>query len=217
MRRIVSLALSALFALTLTACGTEDTAARAETVRERCAERPAYTTEATVTLVREPDSISYTLRVEAAADETRVTVLAPALLAGTTARLTGDALALEYDGLILDAGSAAKGLSAVNCVPLTLRAVADGTLLEQSEEAYGDCERALRLSLESEASGATLRYTVYFDASGAPLGAEIAENEKIAAFMEFTSFEFCAKISEDGAAAQGQENVRPAEEDPLLQ
>lgn len=217
MERIVSFALSALLALTLTACGAEDTAARAEAVRERCAERPAYTAEAEVTLVREPDSVSYTLRVEAAEDETRVTVLAPALLAGTTARLTGDALTLEYDGLILDAGSAVEGLSAVNCIPLTLRAAADGTLLEQSEEACGDCERALRLSLESEASGTTLRYTVYFDASGAPLGAEIAENEKIAAFMEFTSFEFCAKISVDGAAVQGQENVRPAEEDPLLQ
>lgn len=201
MQRMPTLALSALFLLSLTACGTEDTAQRAETLREHYAQHTAYTAEAEVELVRETENECYTLRVESDGEDTRVTVLAPALLVDISAHLTGETLALEYDGMLLDAAGAAEGLCAVNCVPLTLRAVGSGTLLEHSEERFGETERALRLCFESEASGAVLRYTVYFDANGAPFYAEVAENEKIAAFMEFTSFAFCDTIDADGGAA----------------
>ena len=76
----------------------------------------------------------YTLRFDADAEETKVTVLAPELLAGVTAHLAADTLKLEYDGLVLDAGGTPGGVSAVTCVPLALRAAGEGWLTERSEE-----------------------------------------------------------------------------------
>ena len=200
MRKFAALVLSGLLLLSLPACRTGENEARAEELRGRYAALTAYSAAAEVALPREEGDARYTLRFDADGEETRVTVLAPELLAGVTARLSADALKLEYDGLVLDAGGAVEGLSAVNCVPLTLRAVGDGYLLEQNEETLGDTERTLRLSLESEASGSTLRYTVWFTPDGAPLYAEIAENEEIAAFIEFTSFTFCDTMASDGSA-----------------
>ena len=52
----------------------------------------------------EEENVRYTLRFDADAEETKVTVLAPELLAGVTAHLAADTLKLEYDGLVLDAG-----------------------------------------------------------------------------------------------------------------
>lgn len=188
--RKTALGIIVLLAL-LTGCGGEGTEERTAQVREAYAAHPAYSAAAEVEIAREDETLRYTLRVDAQEEETAVTVLAPELLAGTCAHLRGDALRLEYDGLILDAGSAAEGLSAVNCIPLTLRAVAEGYLLAQSVETLDDVEGALRLSVESEAGGGTLCYAVWFDADGAPLYAEIQEKEEIAAFIRFTNFAFC--------------------------
>ena len=201
MRKFAALALSGLLLLSLPACRPRENEARAEELRGRYAALTAYTAAAEVVLPREEGDARYTLRFDADGEETRVTVLAPELLAGVTARLSTDALKLEYDGLVLDAGGAVEGLSAVNCVPLALRAAGGGYLLEQNEETFGDTEHALRLSLESEASGSTLRYTIWFAPDGAPLYVEIAENEEVAAFMEFTSFAFCDTIAPDGSTA----------------
>ena len=148
----------------------------------------------------------YTLRFDADAEETKVTVLAPELLAGVTAHLAADTLKLEYDGLVLDAGGTPGGVSAVTCVPLALRAAGEGWLTERSEEEIeygGGTVRALRLCFESEAGGETIQCTLWFGADDAPLRAEIAEKDKITAYMEFTSFAFCDTIATDESEAGG--------------
>ena len=186
MKKLAALLLSALFLLPLTACRTKEIASRAETVQERYAALTSYTA--------------------AAAEETRVTVLAPELLAGVTAHLAADTLKLEYDGLVLDAGGTPGGVSAVTCVPLALRAAGEGWLTERSEEEIeygGGTVRALRLCFESEAGGETIRCTLWFGADDAPLRAEIAEKDKITAYMEFTSFAFCDTIAADESEAGG--------------
>ena len=104
MKKLAALLLSALFLLPLTACRTKETASRAETVQERYAALTSYTAAAAVELADEEENVRYTLRFDADAEETRVTVLAPELLAGVTAHLAADTLKLEYDGLVLDAG-----------------------------------------------------------------------------------------------------------------
>ena len=192
MKKLAALLLSALFLLPLTACRTKETASRAETVQERYAALTSYTAAAAVEL--------------AGAEETKVTVLAPELLAGVTAHLTADTLKLEYDGLVLDAGGTPGGVSAVTCVPLALRAAGEGWLTERSEEEIeygGGTVRALRLCFESEAGGETIQCTLWFGADDAPLRAEIAEKDKITAYMEFTSFAFCDTIAADESEAGG--------------
>ena len=117
MKKLAALLLSALFLLPLTACRTKETASRAETVQERYAALTSYTAAAAVELADEEENVRYTLRFDADAEETKVTVLAPELLAGVTAHLAADTLKLEYDGLVLDAGGTPGGVSAVTCVP----------------------------------------------------------------------------------------------------
>ena len=107
MKKLAALLLSALFLLPLTACRTKETASRAETVQERYAALTSYTAAAAVELADEEENVRYTLRFDADAEETKVTVLAPELLAGVTAHLAADTLKLEYDGLVLDAGGTA--------------------------------------------------------------------------------------------------------------
>ena len=155
MKKLAALLLSALFLLPLTACRTKETASRAETVQERYAALTSYTAAAAVELADEEENVHYTLRFDADAEETKVTVLAPELLAGVTAHLAADTLKLEYDGLVLDAGGTPGGVSAVTCVPLALRAAGEGWLTERSEEEIeygGGTVRALRLCFESEAA-----------------------------------------------------------------
>ena len=95
MKKLAALLLSALFLLPLTACRTKETASRAETVQERYAALTSYTAAAAVELAGEEENVRYTLRFDADAEETKVTVLAPELLAGVTAHLTADTLKLD--------------------------------------------------------------------------------------------------------------------------
>ena len=190
MKKLAALLLSALFLLPLTACRTKETASRAETVQERYAALTSYTAAAAVELADEEENVRYTLRFDADAEETRA----------------ADTLKLEYDGLVLDAGGTPGGVSAVTCVPLALRAAGEGWLTERSEEEIeygGGTVRALRLCFESEAGGETIQCTLWFGADDAPLRAEIAEKDKITAYMEFTSFAFCDTIAADESEAGG--------------
>lgn len=201
MRKLRILALLGVQLLLLTACHAGETYDRAAAVRERYAAAEAYSAAAEVILYDEEEILRYTLRFDAGEEAVKITVLAPELLAGITAHLTDDTLALEYDALVLDAGGAVNGVNAVSCVPLVLRAVADGWLLAQSEEEIehgGERIRALRLCMETETDDETLCCTVWFGAGDAPLRARIEENEKITADIEFTSFAFCDTIPSDG-------------------
>lgn len=198
MRNLAALLLALSLLLPLSACRADKDADRVAELRSLYASTEGYSAAAEVVMHDEEEALAYTLRFDADAEETRVTVLAPDLLAGVTARLAADTLALEYDGLVLNAGGALDGVSAVSCVPLVLRAVAAGYLTEESEEEIvhsGESVRALRLGFESEHGGAVLHCTVWFDEAREPLRAEIMENEKITAYMEFTSFDFCDTIT----------------------
>ena len=182
MRKIFALLLPTLL-VSLAACTSEQGEDRASQVQERCAGSERYTAVAEVTIVQAEENGTYTLRVDAAEETAKVTVLAPDALAGVTAELSADTRRLEYDGLVLDAGNEAGGLCAANCVPRTLRAAAEGYLLEQNTEPLGGVDDALRLTFESEMGGAVLHYTIWFDENDVPLYAEIAEEGKIAAFI----------------------------------
>ncbi len=177
-----------LLCLLLTACGETSAEQRAEQVQESLAAMSGYRAEVKADLPRGEETLHYAFAIEHDGEETTVTLIEPQMLEGVSAVLTDGALTLTYDGLVLDAGTAGEGVSAVNCAPLLLRAAAEGYVLRASVEAFGEEEDALFLLCESECSGEVLNYHAYFSAEGTPLYGEIEKNQEIIAFMEFTNF-----------------------------
>lgn len=190
-----------LLLLFLTACGATSAEERAAKVQESLGAMTAYRTEVKADIPRETETLHYAFSIEHDGEETAVTLIEPQLLAGVTATLTDGALQLSYDGVVLDAGTAGKNVSGVNCAPLFLRAMAEGYVLRSSLEDFGG-EEALFILCESECSGEVLNYHGYFSADGVPLYGEIEKNQEIIAFMEFTNFTTYDTIpSNDNAAA----------------
>ncbi|MBE6908470.1 MAG: hypothetical protein E7474_02530 [Ruminococcaceae bacterium] len=184
--------LAALLLLSLTACAAEerpDTAA--EELQEKYARMSGCTARLRAAVATEEETRRYVLDVSCDAEETRVTVLEPEEISGICARISrADGLSLEYSGMVLDAGSAAGGVSAANCADVFLRAAAEGFVTERGRERFGDTDDALRLCFETEYGGEKLLVSAYFDAEDAPLYAEIEKDGKILAFLEFTDFTF---------------------------
>lgn len=186
MKRSVLL-FAALLLLTGCAAGQADT--RVETLQQKYAALSGCDARVAVTVACDGETRQYTLDIAKEGDETRVTVLEPETLAGVGAVVSGDALSLAYDGMVLDAGSADERVSAVNAADILLRAAASGYVTERNTERYEDTD-ALRLCFETEQGGETLRVTAWFDAADRPLYAELERGGEVLAYLEFTDFVF---------------------------
>lgn len=178
-----------LAALLLSGCAAESTDTRAENLQQKYAAMDGYAATVELTAADRDESMHYRLDVRRQDGETRVTVLEPEAIAGVSATVSGDALSLTYDGMALEAGGAPTELNAVNGTDLVLRAAANGFITEQNHEPYEGTD-ALRLCLETEQNGQTLRVTVYFDDQDAPLYAEIERDGWVMQYLEFTNFTF---------------------------
>ena len=188
--------------LLLTACGGEAGVDRVAEVQTLYASLRGYAAEVKIDIPREDETLHYTLSLTKDGDALSARVLAPDALKGITAHIDGDALALEYDGIVLDAGTLNPKVSALSCVPLLLQAFPESYITAQSTERFGE-QDALRVCFETDCGGEKLGCIVYFSAENAPLYAEIAENGKIILFAEFTNFTFGAILSLD-AQEQGK-------------
>ena len=173
----------------LVSCTDSSGASRVVEVQELYASLASYSAETSVAVSREAETLYYTLDVEKDTKDATITVVEPETLSGVSAHLGTDGVSLEYDGLLLDVGAFHNGISAVNCVPLTIQALSSGYLLEQNTEEFNG-EEALRVSLESECSGEMLHYIIWLSPDNAPLYAEILEEENILIMIEFTNFSF---------------------------
>ena len=182
--------------LLLTACGADAGADRVSEVQTLYARLQGYAAEVKIDMAREDETLRYTLLLTKDGDAISARVLAPDALRGVTARIDGEALALEYDGAVLDAGTLNPKVSALSCVPLLLDAFPGSYVTAQSVERFGE-QDALRVCFETDCGGEKLACTVYFSEENAPLYAEIAENGKIILFAEFTDFTFGAILSSD--------------------
>ena len=179
MKRSVLL-FAALLLLTGCAAGQADT--RVETLQQKYAALSGCDARVAVTVACDGETRQYTLDIAKEGDETRVTVLEPEPLAGVGAVVSGDALSLAYDGMVLDAGSADERVSAVNAADILLRAAASGYVTERNTERYEDTD-ALRLCFETEQGGERL-------AADRPLYAELERGGAVLAYLEFTDFVF---------------------------
>ena len=168
--------MAALLALLLLAGCGNTRKEQTDALRSRYRELESWKTTAQLTLPREEETAAYTLSLPANGEEVTLTVLSPEELEGMGATLAGEKLQLRF------------------AVPFVIETIKTGYLLEEGREEF-DGEERLRLGLEGELNGAALHAAVFFGEEGEPLFAEISENGKILARMEFTDFAFGAILS----------------------
>ena len=190
MRKALLFALMMTLCLSLAGCGGE-TAEKQETeeLQMKFQNLSAATVEAELTCHYGDEVRTYTLRCSYTPEESTVEVLAPEDLAGISATLTGEALTLQYDGILLDAGTySGTEISPMWAVPSMLRAMGQGYPLETGREALGETE-CLRVTFEMTSSDGGKQYTaVWFDENGIPLQGEIALGETVVYTTVLTQF-----------------------------
>ena len=165
-----------LAVLLLCACGGEND--RAEELQEQYQQVSSYETDVRVCVPREDETIAYCLHLSAQGDTVRAEVKEPRELAGVGAVLEGERLSLTFDGLVLDVGTLSPRVSALNCAPMLLRAFPKAYLDSFGTETLGG-EIVLHVDFSLSSGSEKLFCSLYFDDAGAPVYAEIAENEKI--------------------------------------
>ena len=181
-----------LYLLILCSCGKETD--RAEAMQEQYKNLASYETDVRVSVPREDETLVYALHLSTQGDA----VSEPEELMGVGAVLEGDKLTLTFDDLVLDVGTLSPRVSALSCVPLVLQNFPKVYLDSSGAETIGDVD-ALRADFSLTLSGETFACSLWLDASGAPVYAEIAENDKIIAAAEFTNFIFGDILSPDAA------------------
>lgn len=117
--------------------------------------------EAEVTLHDTQEEQHFTLQCDFTPERSTVTVTAPDTVKGITAAVTGEALTIEYDGTVLAAGEPGQ-FGPVNCLPLLLRTIGSGYLLEESRETL-EGTPCCRLALDTSVGGTPLVCTVWLD------------------------------------------------------
>ena len=124
----------------------------------------------------------YTLQYNYDGSRWTAMVTAPDVLAGITVHMEGDGSELEYDGVMLAAGDIlSNGVTAIGSVPLVWEALRTGSL---------DC-----VWQEGELLGAayvyddTIGMSLWYDAQGLPVAAELTENGIGKVSCHFTEIE----------------------------
>ena len=180
MKRIL-LSLLILACLLLSACGERGAQNRFAAFSEELKARESLAFTADVRAEYPEWSREFTLRYEKAPEEERVTVLAPALVEGVSATISGTGAALVYDGLILDAPPLDPyGLTPMNALSKLTAALTGGSLDSHWEE---DGHFVYKLILDDH-----LAVTVWFDAGMTPKRAELMSDGNVSVFCEITEW-----------------------------
>ena len=179
--------------LLLTACGTEEEVT-AQTLRQPYLDAPSCSMTAMVRCDQEGLAWEGTLRCEyVPGGESTVEVLAPELIAGVKAIVSGEDYSLSYEGEILNISPLTQeGISPANCLPRLMDALREGWLLEENREPWEETE-CIRFAVDqSGSSGKKLVSTFWLRLEDAmPLRAELAVEEEVIFIVEFTEFAFC--------------------------
>lgn len=180
MKRILLLLLCA--ALLLPGCGKQrgESDFRAFSEGLNAAEALSFTAQ--VRAEYEHKTARFTLSYEEDGDGGRVTVLAPELIRGVTARVRPGSSTLEYDTVVLDTGSLDSfGLSPLSSLPAMLRAMRMGRLDSVWEE---DGKTVALLEPDD-----TLRCCVWFSKGEMrPLRAELITDGRVTVYVEISDW-----------------------------
>ena len=170
--------------LLLSACGSAGDENRVAAFRDAL-EQSAVTCEAEVTAVWEDAQESFTLSCTETADGAQIAVLAPKLLSGVTAEISGKDAALSFDGLVVPTPLRPGGVSALAALPTVITALRTGHLDLVWRE--GDA-LAAQLILRDD-----LAVRVFFTAEDVPAYAELILNGETAARCVITQWNSSAK------------------------
>lgn len=194
--------------LLLTACGGggEKVDPAAE-LQAQYAALSSAVMEADVTCHYTDEVREYTLLCAYAPEESTVTVLSPANLAGVSATVAGGKLTLSYEDISLDAGGySAAAISPVAALPRLMAAAASGYITEQSEETVGE-RSCLRLACDLPDDESTV-YATWFDQETLlPLRSEIAVDGTVAFEVAWNRFE----VTGQGEPADQPDAPAPSE------
>ena len=163
-RRIMAALMTALMLFPLTACGGDAARSAFEELR---ASREGGTAE----LTAEVTAWGRDATLSCASDETgsEIETLAPELISGVRARIENENASLEYEGLILDAGEAAEGLSPVTALPKLCEAIRTAYV----ELAWTEGGETVVSLVPEDETAITLR----LDETGRPISAEFTSRE----------------------------------------
>ena len=167
-------------ALLLTACGKSRGESEVKAFAERLNGLDRLSFTASVRAEYEHKTARFGLSYEEDGEGGRVTVLAPELIRGVSARVKPGSSTLEYDSVVLDTGSLDSfGLSPLSSLPVMLRALRMGHLDSVWEE---DGKRAAVFEPDDE-----LRCTVWFGKSDMhPMRAELITDGRVTVYIELS-------------------------------
>lgn len=184
MRRFLTAAL--MISLLLTGCGENAAERKIEQQRDALAAGSQLSFRADLTAAVGDDVFCCTLDCAATADEVKIEVVSPELIAGITARLREGEAELEYDGVRLSFGtSALEGLKPVSAIPLLCKALKAGHVIRAWTEKTEDGALVAAEIYADENYG----LTVWFDSGTlTPLHAELSRDGAVVVSCDFSNF-----------------------------
>lgn len=171
-----------LCALLLSACGKNHGESDFKAFSERLNALETLSFTAQVRAEYEHKTARFGLSYEEDGEGGRVTVLAPELIRGVSARVKPGSSTLEYDSVVLDTGSLDSfGLSPLSSLPAMLRAMRLGHVDSIWEE---DGKTVVTLEPDDE-----LRCTVWFSKDDMrPLRAELITDGRVTVYVEISGW-----------------------------
>lgn len=193
MRRILSCVL--MMTLLLCGCkagGGEETPEQAAlNLRDTYQALAGWNAEADITASVGDKVFDFTLAVQwRREEETVLTITAPELLSGVTARIAKGETVLEYDGAGLSLGLLdGKGLTAVSAVPWLMEQIDKGYMAKCAWAGEGDGQLAVTFREPEAKPGEGTEYLLTFDReSQALLSAEVSVDGTSVLTAQFRNF-----------------------------
>lgn len=197
--RTLAVVLCAQMLMLLCACGAAPEEEK-ESLLERYQTAQQLSMEAQVRFGSAEQVEEYTLRCDWYADgSAEIEVMEPEDIAGLKASVDGEDLTLIYEDMVLPAGElSSEEISPAMALPVLMRSVREGWLLEESREDWGEvpCVR-LSWDLTGENGGKVLSALWIRKDDGTPVHGEITVDEEIILQVEFTDFTFGATIGQE--------------------
>ena len=170
-----------LLSLLLTGCGGRAVRSRYEDFSASLQEKETLSYQAQLVASYPDRNLEFTLRYEKSPAGEQITVLAPALIEGISARLEPGSRSLCYEGMILDAGPLDPyGLTPMSALPRLTEALMQGHLDSHWEE---DGHTVLRLIPDDH-----LTATVWFSEDMTPRRARLESDGRVTVECELSDW-----------------------------
>jgi len=181
--------------LLLCSCGGKATGeTAAETIRQPYLDMTGCSMEAEVSVGAGSEyAAEFTLRCEYLPEgSSEVEILAPESVAGIRASVSGEAMELLYEDIVLPMGTLSnERLSPAACLLQLMESLRSGWLLAENKETVGEAD-CLRLTLDQTGTeGNKIVSDLWLEReSGVPVLGEISVDEEIILRARFTKFKF---------------------------